>query len=224
MVSYEVPMALCLISIAIVTESLDLQEISFMQSNLEGSCTNCGESLFFGFKVESLSSLGGFFKWNIIQMPILLFVFAIFFICSLAESNRVPFDLPESESELIGGFHTEYSGFRWAIIMLSEYGMMLLLSLLSVILFFGSWNSPLPDVGGLTFGTWTSGFGHPLWSNFWGIFWLVGKTLVLIFVQIVIRFTYPRLRVDQLMNLSWKYLTPLALLLIFVCAAWKMIL
>ena len=157
-------------------------------------------------------------------MPYLIPIFIIFFICSLAESNRVPFDLPESESELIGGFHTEYSGFRWAVIMLSEYGMMLLLSLVAVVLFFGSWNTPLPNIAGVPLASWTSGSPGTVAANLWGIFWLLLKTVFLIFIQIVIRFTYPRLRVDQLMKLSWKYLTPAALISIFVCAAWRILL
>jgi NADH-quinone oxidoreductase subunit H len=148
-------------------------------------------------------------------MPLLFFAWVIFFIASLAESNRAPFDLPEAESELVAGFHTEYSGFRWAIVMLAEYGMMLLVSILGVILFFGSWNSPLPDLGNMRLGTWTNG-------AVWGVFWLTGKSLLLIMFQMWIRWTYPRLRIDQLMKLSWKYLTPLALALVLLCGFWRL--
>jgi NADH-quinone oxidoreductase subunit H len=203
---------------------MDLQQISFMQGRLIDKCTSCVETQYFmGLPAPFLSELGGFFTWNIFQMPVLIILFIVFFICSLAESNRVPFDLPESESELIGGFHTEYSGFRWAIVMLSEYGMMLLLSLVSVVLFLGSWNTLLPNLPGIPLGDWTTGEWGTWSVHFWGIFWLMIKTLLLIFIQIVIRFTYPRLRVDQLMSLSWKYLTPLALVSIFVIAGWKTI-
>jgi NADH-quinone oxidoreductase subunit H len=148
-------------------------------------------------------------------MPVLWIVFIVYFVASLAESNRTPFDLPESESELIGGYHTEYSGFRWGVFMLSEYAMMLLTAILAVILFFGSWNTPFPNMGGFLLAEWTSG---PVW----GVFWLISKSIVLVFIQMVIRWTYPRLRVDQLMSLSWKYLTPWAILMLFVVGIWKL--
>jgi NADH-quinone oxidoreductase subunit H len=132
----------------------------------------------------------------------------------LAECNRAPFDLPEAESELVAGFHTEYSGFRWAIIMLAEYAMMLLVSFVGVILFWGSWNTPLPNIGGLYLANWTS-------AGPWGPFWLIVKTLFFVAVQIWVRWTYPRLRVDQLMNLGWKFLTPASLILIIFIGLWK---
>jgi len=189
-VSYEIPLGLSVLSVVIITGTLDLQKISFLQQG------------------------NGLPDWNIVQHPLLIFSFVIFFISGLAESNRTPFDLPESESELIGGYHTEYSGFRWGIFMLSEYGMMLLLSILGAILFFGGWNSPLPNIGGLKLYELTSGMVL-------GTFWLLAKALVLIFVQMWLRWTLPRLRVDQLMSLSWKYLTPISLLMLFICAVWK---
>lgn len=181
-VSYEVPLGLSVLCVIILTGTLNLQTMSILQE-------------------------GGILSWNIIQYPILIIPFIIFFVAGLAESNRTPFDLPESESELIGGYHTEYSGFRWGMFMLSEYGMMLLLSILGAILFFGGWNSP---------------FTNFLDGPIWGTFWLLFKALLLIFVQMWVRWTLPRLRVDQLMSLSWKYLTPLAILMLFVCALWKL--
>jgi NADH-quinone oxidoreductase subunit H len=156
-------------------------------------------------------------------MPLLFFAWVIFFIASLAECNRAPFDLPEAESELVAGFQTEYSGFRWAVIMLAEYGMMLLVSILGAVLFFGSWNTPLPNIGLVKLGTWTSGDPRTLASTIWGIFWLVSKSWFLVALQMWVRWTYPRLRVDQLMSLSWKYLTPFALVLIILCGFWKII-
>ena len=98
------------------------------------------------------------------------FTWLIFFIASLAECNRAPFDLPEAESELVAGFHTEYSGFRFAVIMLGEYAMMLLVSILGAVLFFGSWNSPLPDIGPAKLATWTTGQPGTIASSVWGIF------------------------------------------------------
>ncbi len=191
-VSYEIPLGLSVLCVIIIAGSLDLQKISLLQS---------GSS--------------GLISWNIIQFPILIIPFSIFFISGLAESNRTPFDLPESESELIGGYHTEYSGFRWGIFMLAEYGMMLLLAIVGSILFFGSWNTPLPDLGTFKLNEITSG---PIW----GTFWLLSKALVLIFIQMWVRWTLPRLRVDQLMSLSWKYLTPLSIVMLFLCALWKL--
>ncbi|MEM6299376.1 MAG: complex I subunit 1 family protein, partial [Bacteroidota bacterium] len=123
-----------------------------------------------------------------------------------------------AESELIAGFLTEYSGFRWAIFMLSEYGMMLLVSLLSVVLFWGSWNTPLPNIGEIRLADWTTG------GLIWGVFWLFSKSLILIFIQMWVRWTYPRLRVDQLMRLCWMYLIPASLLTFFLCVAWRLLL
>ena len=169
------------------------------------------------------SSIGGFLSWNIFRMPFLFFAWIIFFIASLAECNRAPFDLPEAESELVAGFQTEYSGFRWAVIMLAEYGMMLLVSILGAVLFFGSWSTPLPNIASLRLAEWTSGAPGTLASTLWGIFWLLSKALLFVAMQMWVRWTFPRLRVDQLMNLSWKYLTPLALVLIVIIGFWKLI-
>ena len=141
----------------------------------------------FGFPQVDVSSVGGFLTWNIFKMPVLIIAFLIFFIAGLAESNRTPFDLPESESELIGGYHTEYSGFRWGLFMLTEYGMMLLISFLAAFLFFGGWYSPLPNIGSVALADLTNG---PVW----GIFWLLSKTMFFIFIQMMARWTYPRLR------------------------------
>lgn len=190
-VSYEIPIGMSVLCVVIITGTLDLQETSFQQSG------------------------NGLMSWNIIRHPVLIIPFLIFFISGLAESNRTPFDLPESESELVGGYHTEYSGFRWGIFMLSEYGMMLLLSIVGAILFFGGWNSLLINIGSLNLYEMTSG-------AIWGTFWLLSKALVLVFVQMWVRWTLPRLRVDQLMSLSWKYLTPLSILMLFICGIWKL--
>ena len=99
--------------------------------------------------------------------------------------------------------------------MLAEYGMMLLISLLSAILFFGGWQTPFPNMGSVRLADWTTG---PIWGGCW----LVSKTLIFVFIQMWIRWTVPRLRVDQLMSLAWKYLTPAALILIFLCGIWRL--
>jgi NADH-quinone oxidoreductase subunit H len=156
-------------------------------------------------------------------MPILFLVWIIFFIASLAESNRAPFDLPEAESEIVAGFHTEYSGFRFLVVMLAEYGMMLLVSILGAVLFFGSWTTPLPNIASFRLAEWTSGAPNTLTSTLWGIFWLTSKAFLFVALQMWIRWTYPRLRVDQLMIVSWKYLTPFALALVILCGFWKVL-
>jgi NADH-quinone oxidoreductase subunit H len=217
-ISYEVPLGLSIVCVCMTCQSLDLQVISFQQSILYDQ-----PQYLFGIPTLGIDtgSIGGFLTWNVFRMPLLFFAWIIFFIASLAECNRAPFDLPEAESELVAGFQTEYSGFRWAVIMLAEYGMMLLVSLLGAILFFGSWNTPLPNIGVAKLADWTTGSPGSFTSVAWGIFWLVSKAWFFVAIQMWVRWTYPRLRVDQLMNLSWKYLTPLALGLVILCGIWK---
>lgn len=135
--------------------------------------------------------------WNIIRQPI---AFVVFFIAAVAELNRVPFDLSEAESELVAGFHVEYSGFRWAFFMLSEYVYMFAMATLAVVLFFGGWQ-PLP------FLEWIP-----------GAVWFSLKWFVIIFFLIWVRVTFPRLRADHLMEFGWKVLLPIALLNIFITA------
>src|SRR5690606_18134047 len=102
-------------------------------------------------------------------------------------------------------------------------GMMLLVSFLGAILFLGSWNTPLPNIGSVQLATWTSGVPGTVAGHLWGAFWLISKALLAVLVQMWVRWTYPRLRVDQLMSLCWKYLTPAALLLIFLTAIWRLL-
>jgi NADH-quinone oxidoreductase subunit H len=203
MIAYEIPLILSLLAVAIYGGSLDLQLLSLQQGIFSPTPIPV-----LGFE---LRQVGGFWAWHVVQMPLLGFVFLIFFIASLAEANRAPFDLPEAESELIAGFQTEYSGLRWALLMLAEYGLMLFSALLAVVLFFGSWNTPLPNIGTWQFAHWTSG-------TFWSIFWLFGKALILVYVQMWVRWTYPRLRIDQLMALAWKYLLPFSLFFLVLMA------
>ncbi|MDQ3393339.1 MAG: NADH-quinone oxidoreductase subunit H [Bacteroidota bacterium] len=227
-ISYEVPLGLTVLCAVMISQTLNLQEISFQQGIwINHLATTGSEEVNYLFGIKALNidvtRLGGIFTWNIFRMPLFFIVYIIFFIASLAECNRAPFDLPEAESEIIGGFHTEYSGFRWAFIMLAEYGMMLLVSFLGVILFLGSWNTPLPNIGSLPLAEWTSGAPGSWSGNLWGAFWLISKAMLVIFLQMWIRWTLPRLRVDQLMSLCWKYLTPAALVLLMITGVWRLL-
>ncbi len=132
--------------------------------------------------------------WFIITQPL---AFLIFLIAALAEANRAPFDIPEAESELVAGFHTEYSGMRFALFFLGEYTAIFISSAIGASLFLGGWRGPLLP----------------------GPFWLLLKIYLLVFVIMWIRWTFPRLRSDQLMSLAWKVLIPLAMVNLFVTAA-----
>ncbi|WP_108668867.1 NADH-quinone oxidoreductase subunit NuoH [Peribacillus acanthi] len=138
--------------------------------------------------------------WFIIMQPI---GFIIFIIASVAELNRTPFDLPEAESELVAGFHTEYSGFRWAFFMLAEYVYLFAMASLTTVLFLGGWNA-LPFLDFIP-----------------GAVWFALKFSAVVFVLIWIRATFPRLRADQLMEFGWKVLLPVALANIFLTALVK---
>jgi NADH-quinone oxidoreductase subunit H len=144
--------------------------------------------------VESQSTV-----WNAFWMPVAALIYLI---CATAETNRAPFDIPEAESELVAGFHTEYGGMRFALFFLAEYSNMLIVAAVATTLFFGGWK-PLPFLGFLPVP---------------GLIWFLAKTYVLIFVVIWVRWTFPRLRFDQLMNFCWKIMIPVALLHLIVYA------
>jgi NADH-quinone oxidoreductase subunit H len=219
-VSYEIPLGISILCVCMISTSLNLQDIITQQ----GIFSNEANYLL-GIKALGIETnvIGGFLTWNIFRSPVLIPVFIIFFISALAEANRAPFDLPEAESELIAGFQTEYSGFRWAILFLAEYGMMLLMSLLGVILFLGGWNTPLPNIGSVKLADWTSGEVGTLSMHLWGAFWMFSKAYMLMLIQMWVRWSFPRVRVDQLMYLCWKVLTPIGLVLLIVCAAWRVL-
>jgi len=171
MVSYEVPMGFAVVSVLLMSGTL----------SLVGT-------------VEAQREAGLWFIF-----PGIL-AFGIYFLCGVAETNRNPFDLPEAEAELVAGFHTEYSGMKFAFFYLAEYINMLVVSSLAVIFFFGGWLRPFPNVEFLAFLDLVPPF-----------FWFYGKVLAFIFVYIWFRGTFPRYRFDQLMQIGWKWLLPLSL-------------
>lgn len=220
LISYEVPLGLSILCVILVSQTLDLQAISIQQGIWQPTTS---PTYLLGIKGIDTSSWGGMLAWNIFRMPCLSLAYVVFFIASLAACNRAPFDLPEAESELIGGFHTEYAGLRWAWIMLAEYSLMLLMSLLGTVLFLGSWNTPLPNIGPFKLAVWTSGQPGTLAGSLWASFWLLAKAILIILVQMWIRWTFPRLRFDQLMHLCWLYLTPAALVLLLITVWWQLL-
>ncbi|MGN5954962.1 NADH-quinone oxidoreductase subunit NuoH [Sphingobacterium lactis] len=207
MISYELPVGLSLIAAVMITQTLNLNDIAYAQGVLSTQ-----DIYFFG--IWNVTDIGGIFGWHIFQAPHLIVSYLIFFISSLAECNRAPFDIPEAESELIGGFHTEYGGIRFAFIFLAEYAMMFLVAMLGVVIFLGAWNSPLPNIGVVRLADWTTGL-------YWGIFWTLIKSLLIVAVQIWIRWTLPRFRADQLMVLCWKILIPLAFVCMAISGIWR---
>ncbi len=148
--------------------------------------------------VESQVGAGGILRWNIFHNPFLFIAFFVFFIAQIAEGNRTPFDLPEAESELVAGYSTEYSGMRFVLFYFAEWANLFVISAVATVLFFGGWEGPGID----------------------GIHWFLLKSCTLVFILIWIRWTLPRLRVDQLMNMSWKYLTPIAFFCLLGTALW----
>ena len=180
-VSYEIPLGLSILTIVMLVQSLSMTDIVSSQSN-------------------------GIFSWLIFRSPFTFIAFFIFFISAIAEVNRTPFDLPEAESEIVAGFHTEYSGMRFALFFIAEYANMFAVSAIAVTLFLGGWEGVLP--------------GYDILRGFPGF---VIKTLALVFLMMWLRWTLPRLRVDQLMNLCWKYFIPIAFFNILGTGIWGLI-
>lgn len=207
-ISYEIPAGFSIIAVVMVAQTLNLQDIAMQQGVLSAEKVK-----FLG--LWDVTHIGGVLSWNVFKAPHLLVAFVIYFIASLAESNRAPFDIPEAESELVAGFHTEFTGLQFALVFLAEYSMMFLVSMIGVVLFLGAWNTPLPNIGAVKLADWTTG-------TLWGIIWILVKSLGLVGVQMWIRWTLPRLRVDQLMNLCWKVLTPLAFLCMLISGVWRL--
>jgi NADH-quinone oxidoreductase subunit H len=184
LVSYEVAVTMTLVSLIVTAGSLSMVRI-----------------------VEAQQQMGW---WFVFVQPL---AFVIFMIGGLAETNRAPFDLPEAESELVAGFHTEYSGIRFALFFLAEYANMIVISTVATTLFFGGWLRPFPNVEALAWLDLVPG-----WA------WFLLKTFCFLYLFLWIRATLPRYRYDQLMRLGWKVLIPLAIANVFVTGAAKVLL
>ncbi|MDO1527374.1 NADH-quinone oxidoreductase subunit NuoH [Fulvimonas sp. R45] len=180
-ISYELAMGLCLVCVLVLAGSLNLTDIVHAQA---------------GHK--------GLFDW--FWLP-LLPVFVIYFISGVAETNRAPFDVAEGESEIVAGFHVEYSGSAFAIFFLAEYANMILVSFLASILFLGGWLSPFPETWGF--------IGHG------SFLWLFVKAFVFAFMFLWFRATFPRYRYDQIMRLGWKVFIPIAIVWVLVAGCLK---
>jgi len=197
MISYEIPLGFSLLVPVMTVGSLRL--------------TTLGEA-----------QAGGFTTWLAFANPFTLAAAIIFFIGTLASCKRAPFDLPEAESELVAGYHTEYSGFRWALFFFAEYAEMFAVGALATILFFGAWYSPLPA-------SWGAGWERgPVWQRalhgilFSGPLWLIGKSLFFVYVQMWLRWTLPRIRLDQVMFVCVQVLLPLTLVVLAGNSFWQL--
>jgi NADH-quinone oxidoreductase subunit H len=200
-VSYEIPMGITLLGMLLLVGSLDMHRIVEAQ--------RCGMS----FNLSGHDA--GVLSWFIFRHPpFTIFAFLVYFTAVLAETNRIPFDIPEAESELVAGYHTEYSGMRFAFFFLAEYANMLVVSAIATTIFLGGWLPPFGRIFGdwIFLGEW---LGIPLLTFVEGLFWFLGKSFVLVFIMMWLRWTLPRYRVDQLMQLCWVRLVPLAFLNLF---------
>lgn len=205
MVSYEIPMGMALLVPVVYTGSLSLEVIGESQSD-------------------------GWFSWLVFANPFCFAAFVAYYIASLASCKRAPFDLPEAESELVAGFHTEYSGFRWSLFFFAEYAAMFVVCALAAILFLGGWNSPLPASVALriTDALGTSGIGSVIARGLNGMLvdgpiWLMFKSVFLLYCQIWIRWTLPRIRIDQVLYACVQVLLPLTMILLLGATMWTWI-
>jgi NADH-quinone oxidoreductase subunit H len=191
MVSYEVPMAICVVIPVLVAGTMSLSVIGHMQQ-------------------------GWFWNWFLFHDPFTFLSFWVYFTCATASVKRAPFDLAEAESELVAGFHTEYSGLRWSFFFMAEYSSMFAVSGIAAILFLGGWNGPIPVTSYL-------GIDAMYAGRFIGMLNFMGKAFFLVFVMMWVRWTLPRLRIDQVMKTCLKYLLPMSCALLLCTAVWPLV-
>ncbi|MEI7687923.1 MAG: complex I subunit 1 family protein, partial [Planctomycetota bacterium] len=163
----------------------------------------------------------GIWNWNLFHDPFTFASFWLYYTCALASCKRAPFDLAEAESELVAGFHTEYSGFRWLVIFMAEYGSMFAVSGIATLMFLGGWSIGIPFELTNIFGA-GSTIGWYL-GNVINVVVFIGKCWFLVFVMMWIRWTLPRLRIDQVMMVCWKYIVPMGCVLILGVSLWVLI-
>ncbi len=193
-VSYEVPLGMCVVVPVLIAGSMDMVVIGDRQA-------------------------GWFTNWLVFHDPFTFVIACVFFTCAMASVNRAPFDLAEAESELVAGFHTEYSGLRWSFFFMAEYGSMFSVSILAAILFFGGWHGPVPITSLL-------GLGGEVGTLGWGLAQALGLANVLlkgvigVCLMIWVRWTLPRLRIDQVMTVCLKYCTPIAAVMFLGATFW----
>jgi NADH-quinone oxidoreductase subunit H len=199
-VSYEVPIGLCVVVPVMIVGSMNLVTIGEAQAGL-------------------------FTNWLIFHDLFTFCLFWVYFTCAVASVNRAPFDLAEAESELVAGFHTEYSGLRWSFFFMAEYGSMFLVSGLAAILFFGGWNGPIPIFHVLG---WAYEQGETQWTitgyiaQVAGVLNFILKAVLGVTVMMWVRWTLPRLRIDQVMTTCLKYCVPLAAICFVGAMLWKL--
>ena len=191
-VSYEVPLGMCAVIPVFLCGTMSLTTIGNMQA-------------------------GWFTNWLIFHDPFTLLVFGVYFTCAVASVNRAPFDLAEAESELVAGFHTEYSGLRWSFFFMAEYNSMFVVSGLAAVLFFGGWNGPIPIFAPLK--EWGGGWAYV--ANLFGCINFIGKAVAGVMVMIWVRWTLPRLRIDQVITTCLKYCVPIAAFCFVGALAWQ---
>jgi NADH-quinone oxidoreductase subunit H len=187
-ISYEIPTIIVVLTIVMITGTLSLYKLSELQS---GHFWNW---MIFGGPVFGLHKF--------LFIPFMVIGFIVIYISTLAEVNRTPFDIPEAESELVAGYHTEYSGMKFAMFFLAEYANMFAVSAIVAAVFFGGYQSPFGYLGNTLHLPWLIPIEQ--------FFWFTAKGLFFVFVQMWLRWTLPRLRVDQLMAVCWKYLIPIS--------------
>jgi len=189
LVSYEVPMAICVLVPVIVAGTMNLNTFGRNQA-------------------------GPFWNWYVFHDPFTFLAFWTYFTCATASCKRAPFDLAEAESELVAGFHTEYSGLRWSFFFMAEYASMFAVSGIAVLLFLGGWN--------LGFLPWELGDKIGVWGNLISVAVFIVKAWVLVFVMMWVRWTLPRLRIDQVMMTCLKYLLPISCVLLLGVSLWQL--
>ncbi len=196
-ISYEIPLALAVLAVVMMSNSLSTVDIVDQQSG------------------------AGILSWNIWRQPV---GFLIFWICALAECERLPFDLPEAEEELVAGYQTEYSGMKFALFYLGSYINLVLSALLVTVLYLGGWGFPIPvETLAGWFGLSVDAPVLQVFTGALGIVMTVLKAYLLVFIAILLRWTVPRVRIDQLLDFGWKFLLPLALVNLLATAALKLL-